>query len=75
MAKKENESTDGEYSSQGNQVEEDTEEDGYNEEDVWIALNSFIVGRLWQWTGRAIEKARCSPKEECSEISKENKSF
>ena len=46
MAKKENESTDGEYSSQGNQVEEDTEDDGYNEEDVWIALNSFIIGRL-----------------------------
>ena len=46
MAKGNRDSSEEEDSFPSDQLEEVTEDSGSSEEDVWIALNSFIVGSL-----------------------------
>ena len=48
MAKENRDSSEEEDSFQSDQLEEVTEDDGSIDLDVWIVLNSFIVGRLWE---------------------------
>lgn len=48
MAKGNRDSSEEEDSFQSDQLEEVTEDDGSIDMDVWIALNYFIVGRLWE---------------------------
>lgn len=48
MAKGNRDSSEEEDTFQSDQLEEVTEDDGSIDLDVWIALNSFIVGRLWE---------------------------
>ena len=48
MAKENRDSSEEEDTFQSDQLEEVTEDDGSIDMDVWIAFNSFIVGRLWE---------------------------
>ena len=48
MTKGNRDSSEEEDSFQSDQLEEVTEDDGSVDMDVWIGLNSFIVGRLWE---------------------------
>ena len=48
MAKENRDSSEEEDSFQSDQLEEVTEDDGSIDLDVWIVLDSFIVGRLWE---------------------------
>ena len=48
MAKENRDSSEEENTFQSDQLEEVTEDDGSIDLDVWNALNSFIVGRLWE---------------------------
>lgn len=75
MAKEDSESTEADDLELSDQDGDALYEGGSGSEDVWIGLNSFTVGRLWKWRGKAIEEARHSSKEGRSEISQESQGF